>query len=112
PPEEPGIVFTGRRGERLHTGTGAERRTRFVERDMSVCTDTQQLQIEPSSLSDLILVPLAVCIDVRRHAVEYVDVARIGIDVAEQVISHEPVVALLMRARKAYVFVEVERGDF
>ena len=56
--EEAGVVLGGLAGQGLQTCPTAQRRSRFVEGDMSVSSDTQNLQVNSTRLFNPVFVPL------------------------------------------------------
>ncbi len=83
----------------------------FVETDVAVCSDAEDLEVDASGGGDFIFVVGAVCRDVGGVAVRDVDVLFLDVDVLEEVFPHEGVVGLGVVAGDVDVFVEVEGGD-
>src|SRR3954452_25128246 len=77
---------------------------------MSVGTDPEQLQIDASGVTYLCLVPVAGEDDVVGCSVRHVDVARIDVDEAGEVLLDEDSVRRWMAEGQTDVFVEKEGG--
>ena len=75
----------------------------------SIGSDTREEELDPAVLLDLVLVPPALDGEVSCIAVEQVGILRLDVNVAEEVVPHEGVVALGVIARQLAVLVHVER---
>ena len=75
----------------------------------SIGSDTREEELDPAVLLDLVLVPPALHREVCGVAVQQVGIVRLDVNVTEEVLPHEGVVALRMVARQAAVLVHVER---
>lgn len=109
--EEPRIVQDGIVGQSLDTRARSERRTRLVEGNVTVRTDTSHEKIDTTHFLDLGLVLVALGHEIRRVAVENVNVLRLNVDVAEKVVPHERVVRFGVRFWERDVFIHVEGDD-
>ena len=78
---------------------------------MAVPSDPQDLQIDPATFDDPLLVPLAERLVIIGRSGGDVDVLLGDVDVLEQILVHEVVVALRMPLRQTHVLVQVEGGD-
>jgi len=78
---------------------------------MPGAADPQELQVDAAMLADATLVFLTVCMHgVRRHrAARQVHVGRIDVDVVEEMLPHEAVIALKLMRLHWPILVEVER---
>src|SRR5262245_23351387 len=84
--------------------------TRFVEPDMAVGSDAEQLQVDTARRSNRCFVPIAFRVQVWSGAIQKVDSFRTEIDASEEVTFHECPEASWMLAVDAGEFVEVECG--
>ena len=109
--EEARVVLTRLLRQRFDARARTERRAWLVESDVAVRADAQHLQVNSACLLDALLVPAAVLLNVIRHAVRHVHPTGIDVDVLEQILPHEVVVALIVFRRQTHVLVQVERGD-
>lgn len=106
--EEAAVGLDGVGGEGLHTGAGSKAASGLVEGDMAVRTYATHKEIDSACLGDHLLVMVALGLQVGGVAVEDMDVLFLDVDVVEEVIPHEAVVALGMIDGKAYIFVHIE----
>src|SRR5688572_13917891 len=81
---------------------------RFVESDVSVRADAKQLQIDPARRIDFRLVALALGVQIAGRSVQEVNARRLEIDVAEQMLVHEPPEASGVICGYACELIEVE----
>lgn len=109
--EESRIGQDGVVGQRLHSGAALQARSRLVESDMSIGTNPTQEKLNASSPLDLLLVGYALFFEILGIAIQDVNVGRVDVDVAEEVLVHERVVGLRVLARDPDVLVHVERDD-
>jgi len=82
-------------GERLDAGARRQARARLVEGDMAVLADASQKEIDASDCFDLCLVLHTLGLEVLCVAVEDVHVARMDVDVGEEVLPHEGVLSVM-----------------
>ena len=108
-----GRVAAGHAVQRDQPGAALDGAARFVEADVTGAADAEQLQVDPARRPDLLLVgdagggdPLP-----RDGAVGKVDRGGWNIEVIEEVLPHEAVVALQRVGLHRPVLVEVERHD-
>ena len=94
--------------QRLHACTRAEGRTRLIEGDVSVGTDTTQEKIHATYSLHASLVACALSLNILGVAVEDVHILRLDVDVAEEVVPHERVIAFGMLFRQTYILIHVE----
>src|SRR4030095_8952097 len=97
-------------GERFDPGAGSERRRLFVETDVPFTANAEDLEIDASDAADRLFVVATKCGDILRLAVGDVNTIARDVDVVEQVLPHESVIALWMIWTETDVLVEVERG--
>ncbi len=109
--EEAGVVAHRFVGERFEPRAAAQRRAGLVEGDVPVAADAEDLQVDASFVGDHPLVLLAVGGEVERPAVGHVRVARVDVDVIEEVLLHEVAIAVRVGGTEAHVLVEVEGDD-
>ena len=109
--EVAGGVHAGELVEPDHAGPAVGRGAGLVEPDVSRAADAQELDVDAAGLLDGPLVPLAVGGDLLggERAVGDVHVLRIDVDVVEEMLVHEPDVALQLVGLHREVLVEVER---
>jgi hypothetical protein len=82
--------------QRLHPCAACQTGSRLVERDMSVCTNASQEELNAAHCLDLRFIGCALSLEVWGISVEYVNVGRQDVDVREEVVEHEGVVAFWM----------------
>ena len=87
-----------------------QRARRFVEADVPVEPQPENLQIDAAGFLNRSFVADAFLREIRRRAVEQMDPAGVEVDVIEQVPAHETVIAARIVAREPDELVEVERG--
>ncbi len=97
--------------QRLHTCARSQRRARLVEGDVSVGTYAAQEEVDTAVGCDFFFVATALGYGVFGVAVEDIDVLGEDVNLVEKVGPHEGVVALLVVARYAAVFVHIEGDD-
>jgi len=109
--EVPGGIPAGHGVEGDQTGARLASGAGFVETDVPGAADAEDLQVNAARLSDCPLVALAPAKDLRalHRAIGDVHVSGRNVDVAEQLLVHEPPVAFGVRAGQPVVLVEVER---
>ena len=78
---------------------------------MAVRTDTADEEVDAACFLDHLLIVSALCLEVLCVSVEDVDVLLRAVDVVEEVVSHERMVALWVRLWQAYILVHVE-GEY
>jgi hypothetical protein len=108
--EEPRVVLAGARGERLGPGPRRQRRARFVERQVAVRADAQDLHVDAAGRGDRGLVAAALGRQVRRVAVRPVQGVVRQVDAGGEVPADDGGVALRVVGREADVVVEEERA--
>ena len=109
--EEAGVVLAGAGGECFDAGAGGEGGGGFVETDMAVGADAEELEVDASCGADSFFVASAEFFGIGRHAIGDVDVRAIDVHMPEEVLVHERVVGLRVVGANADVFIEVEGGD-
>lgn len=109
--EEAGVGDDGVGGEGLDAGTRRERGAGLVEGDMSVGTHTAHEEVNTSVAVDFLLEAAAFGLKVGGVAVEDVDVFAGNVDVVEEIVPHEAVVALRMVLGKTHIFIHIEGDD-
>lgn len=103
----------------LHTGAGRERGAGLVEGNVTIRANTTEEQLNSTVLGDLSLVVGALGQEIGSVAVQNVNVLRTtdkpaeimdlqNINVLEQVLVHEAVIALRVVGREVHVLVHVE----
>lgn len=92
-------------GKGLHTCTRFEAGARLVEGDVPIGTDTTKEQLDASDLIDLLFILVALGLQVGGITIEDVDVARFHVDMREEMLIHEAVVAFRVVSRDPDVFV-------
>ena len=115
--EEASVVLDGLLGEHLRVGAASEGATWFVEGDVAVGTDAEELDVDTTSGGDGVFISLAGGGDVGGETVRNVGLGLVDIDVIKELGLHEVVVALVVFGSETEIFVEVEalailEGDF
>jgi len=95
-------------GEGFYTCSRLEAGTGLVECNVPVGSDASEEELDASGLLYLFFVLLAFGLQIGRIAVEDVDVAWIHIDVGEEMLVHEAVIAFRVVPRDANIFVHIE----
>ena len=106
--EETGVGDDRIGRQRLHACARAEGRARLVEGDVSVRTDTTQEEIHATYSLHACLVACALSLHILGVAVEDVHILRLDVDMAEEIVPHERVIAFGVLFRQAYVLIHVE----
>ena len=109
--KETGVCHTGVMRQGFDTGTRSQRRSRFIKGDMTIITDTTHEQVDFTVGTDLFFILTAFGVDVRRVAVEQVDVFCWNINMVKEIAMHKAVVAFRMLFWQADIFVHIERHD-
>ena len=109
--EEAAVGYDGVRGQALDAGAAGEGGERLVEGNVPVGTYAAHEQVDAARSLYGSLVCGALSLEVGSIAVEDVYVSRLYVDVAEEVVPHEAVVALGVLFGQAYILVHVERHD-
>jgi hypothetical protein len=108
-----GGVAPGEGVERDEAGARVAAGAGLIEADVAGAADAEDLHVEATGGADLFLVGPAPRENLRpgHGAVGDVDVGGRDVEVVEELLVHEPPVALGVRARQAVVFVEIEGHD-
>ena len=85
--------------------------SRLVEADVAVSADAKQLEIDPPEAGDQAVEPGALPVGVARVARQKVHVVRRDVDVAEQMLLHEPAEASTVCGGEPDELIEVHRVD-
>ena len=93
------------RGQYLNARARSERGARFVERQVSIGTDTKNLQVDASGLLDAPFVPGASGVEIGSHPVRYMNPVGVDAYVIEKMLPHEIPVALRVFGRQTHVLV-------
>ena len=109
--EEAGVDLDGVGGQRLDARARLERREGLVEGQVAIFAHTAHEEVDAARLLDARLIVGALLDQVFGIAVENVDILGHDVDVAEEVVPHERVVALGMLLRQTHIFVHVEGDD-
>jgi len=110
-PEEAGVVLAGAGGKGFDARAGGEGGCRFVEANVAVSADAEELEVDAACCADFFLVAAAEFFGVRCHTVWDMDVFAIDVHMPEEVLVHERMVGLRMVGSDADVFVQIKRGD-
>jgi hypothetical protein len=92
-------------GQRLHSGPARQAGARLVECDVSIWSNSSKEKIDAANSLDFGLILHALRFKVRRIPIEDVDIGRVDIDVAEEMLIHERVVRLRVFAGNTDVLV-------
>ena len=109
--EETAVGYDGVGGQRLLAGAALEAGSRLVEGDVAVGAYAAHEEVDASCLGDGFLVVLALCHKVLGVAVEDMHVLFLDVDMTEEVVPHEGVVALGMFLGEVDILVHVEGDD-
>lgn len=109
--EEARVGEDGVVGERLDARPRRQAGPGLIEGDVAVLADAAEEQVDAAGRLDLLLVLHALGLEVRRVAVQDVHVVRPDVDVREEVLPHERVVAFRVVPRDADVLILWETGD-
>ena len=107
--EETTISNHGICGERFLTGAALQAGAWLVEGDVAVGTDTTHEQVDAACCLNSFLVVLALCFQILGIAIEDMYILFLDVNVTEEVVPHEAVVALGMFLGEVHVLVHVER---
>lgn len=91
--EETAVGLDGVGGKGLDARSGRETATRLVESDMTVRADTTHKEVHATSLSNHLLIMGTFGQKVGSIAVEDMDILGFDVDVVEEIVPHEAVVA-------------------
>ena len=105
--KEPLVGVDGGVGELHMVGALGEGLRRLVEADVTVGAQTQQLQIRAAKAVNDGIVPGALGVRVRVHAIGDVAVGLVDIHMIEQVRAHKIGVALVMLLGKTHILVQI-----
>src|SRR4029077_1297401 len=95
--------------ENFQTGTRAQAGSRFVESDMAVAADAENLQVDTAGCANGLFVGRAILLIVSLDGtVGDVNVAGCYVHVSEEILLHEMMKTLRMIGRKPQVFDQVE----
>jgi hypothetical protein len=89
----------------LYTCARLEAGTRFIEGNVAVRPNAAQKELNAADTGYLVLVGPAFVLEVSGVAVEDVDVGWLDVDVGEEVLVHEAVIAFWMISRDAHILV-------
>lgn len=78
---------------------------------MTVCADSEELEVYSACRPDSLSVTLALCVAVLGISVKEVDVLFLYVNIIEEIFVHKCVVAVLVVLIKIAVFVKVECGN-
>jgi hypothetical protein len=106
--EKPAVHDFGIIGKALDAGLAAETGKRFVESDVAVRTDSTQKELNATIGGDCIFKGFTLGYQVSGHAIEDMYVLLLDVDVAEEIVPHEGVVALLVLSLQTYILIHVE----
>jgi hypothetical protein len=89
----------------LYTCARLEAGARFIECNVAIGSNTAQEKLNTTGLQDLLLVIMTFELQIRRITVEDIDVVWFYVDMGEEMLVHEAVVALWVIAWDPYVLV-------
>jgi len=96
-------------GKGLLTGTALEAGARFVECYVTIGANATHEQVNTACLPDSFLIVLAFRLQILGITVEDMHILLFDIDVAEEVVPHEGVIAFWMIFGKVHILVHIER---
>ena len=110
--EDFAVILQGLLGENLDPSARAEGAGRFVETDVTVAAEAEQLDVDAAGLDDAGFVGAALGVEIGRDAVRNMGAGDVDVDMPEKIFLHEKPVRLGVCRRQADVLVEVERRHF
>ncbi|SBN21108.1 conserved hypothetical protein [Klebsiella variicola] len=109
--EEAGVRHTGVMSQGLNTGTGRQRRGRFVERDVAIVAHAAHEQVDFTVGTNFFFIATAFRIDIRRVTIQQVDIFCRNINVVKEITVHEAMIAFRMLFWQADIFVHIKGDD-
>lgn len=106
------ISFNGALGQINAVGCRSKCAVRLIESYVSIVSQSQKLQVNTAQAFDYGLIAGALFGAVRFGSVRHSGVGGVNIDMAEQVVMHKVIIALIIVSRKAAVFVQVDAPYF
>ena len=95
----------------LLTSTTGQAGTWLIESDMAIGTDTTKEEVDTTEFLYFLLVVGTLCSQIRRIAIEDMNIFLRTVDMVEQVCKHERVVALRMLYGQTYILVHIKGYD-
>ena len=95
-------------GEDLDPRARTQRAGGFVETDVAVAAEAEELDVDPAGVENALFVTAALGVKIGRRAVGHVGALWVDVDVAEEIFPHEIPVGLVVRAGEADILVEVK----
>lgn len=105
--EETGICIDGTLGQLHAVGAFDELIAGLVETNVTIATQTQQLQIHAAHAVQQLIIALAFPLCVRIHTIGNIGVIQVDIDMVEQVMPHEISIALIVVSRQTHILIQV-----
>ena len=96
------------RSQGLLTCTAGQAGTWLIESDMAIGTDTTKEEVDTTEFLYFLLVVGTLCSQIRRIAIEDMNIFLRTVDMVEQVCKHERVVALRMLYGQTYILVHIK----
>src|SRR5260370_34060285 len=110
--KELAIVLDGFLAENFQAGARTEARGRFVESDVAVAADAENLQVDAAGIANSLFVGGAILLVASLdRAIGDVDVGGRYVHMREKILLHEIVKTLRMACWEAQIFVQVEGDD-
>ena len=106
--EETGIGDDCISRQSLLTCAGRQRRTRFIEGNVSVRTNTTHKQVDTTVRLDFFFVTGTFSIQVGSISVQDIGILRFDVDMAEEVVPHERVVAFRMFFGQTHILIHIK----
>jgi len=106
--EEPGIGVDGLLVEGLDSGARRQAGARLIEGNVSIWPNTSNKQPDAACVFDHLLVLLALSLQIFSVAVQNVSVLWVDVDVLEEVLVHEGMVALWVVSGQFNILIHVE----
>lgn len=85
--------------------------SRLVETDMTIATDTEQLQVDAAAGSDQIIICLAGFLWILGKTVWYKGAVFVDVDMVKEIIIHKIAITLDISGTEPLVFIQVDGGD-
>ena len=106
--KETAVSNDGIGGKGLLAGTALQAGAWLVEGNMSIRTNATHEQVNTACILNSFLIVLALCLQILGIAIENMDIFFLNVDMAEEVVPHEAVVALGMILGEIHILVHVE----
>jgi hypothetical protein len=104
-PKEPRVRKNGVVGKRLDPSPRPEAGARLIESEVSIGTNAAEEEFDTPDFLDLLLEVMALGFQIRRIAIQDMNIGRVDVYVREEMVEHEAVVATRVFAGNPDIFV-------